>query len=177
MMHACNLTGAGTRTHHLRQKAQATLRDSSRDVKEGFTPKRSRHSSGGHTNVRNIRQPGHRQGVGALRRRELSWRRFITFLLASLSVLRLPSASHRFRLRLPSRLGRRTARRRITIDWQPVPWCSPLITILPMLNEEPSCLIIVPLRFGKSIGSDAKGHTRQSILQFLHLVIRAQVRS
>jgi len=34
------------------KKAQATLRDSSRDVKEGVTPKRSRHSSGGHTKVR-----------------------------------------------------------------------------------------------------------------------------
>ena len=52
MTHACDLTGAGTVLIMYAKKAQATLRDSSRDVKEGVTPKRSRHSSGGHTKVR-----------------------------------------------------------------------------------------------------------------------------
>ena len=104
MTHACDLTGAGTRTHHIctpkrRRRRYETLRAMSKKA----SPRSARDTPPGVTQikVRKIRQPGHRQGVGALRRRELSWRRF-TFLLASLSALRLPFASHLFRLRLPS---------------------------------------------------------------------------
>ena len=64
---------------------------------------------------------------GALRRRELSWRRF-TFLLASLSALRLPFASHlSFSAPAALQAGKKNCQKE-NHHWQPVPWCSPLIT-------------------------------------------------